>query len=93
MIKIEVNKKDDKPLYVQIRDRLEQAIADKELKPGDKLPSVAALSKKAGVTQATIRRALEDLSKQGYTKCHVGRGTFIEDTAKGLEQKQGVSFP
>ena len=79
MIKIEINKKADKPLYVQIRDRLEQAIVDKELVPGDKLPSVAAFSKEIGVTQATIRRALEDLSKQGFTKCYVGRGTFIED--------------
>ena len=79
MIKIQINKKADKPLYVQIRDRLEQAIVDKELVPGDKLPSVAAFSKEIGVTQATIRRALEDLSKQGFTKCYVGRGTFIED--------------
>ncbi|MCD4722681.1 MAG: PLP-dependent aminotransferase family protein [Desulfobacula sp.] len=79
MIQIEINKKADKPLYVQIRDRLEQAIVDKELNPGDKLPSVAAFAKQVGVTQATIRRALEDLSKQGLTKCYVGRGTFIED--------------
>ncbi|NOX34440.1 MAG: PLP-dependent aminotransferase family protein [Deltaproteobacteria bacterium] len=79
MIKIEIDKKADSPLYVQIRDRVKQAIFDKELKPGDKLPSVTAFAKKVGVTQATIRRALEDLSKQGFTKCHVGRGTFIED--------------
>ncbi len=70
---------DEKPLYVQIRDQLEQAVIQKELNPGDKLPSVTALAKKIGVTQATIRRALEDLSKKGYTKCHVVRGTFIED--------------
>jgi len=79
MVKIKINKKADKPLYAQIRDRLQQAIADKELSPGDKLPSVAAFAKDVGVTQCTIRRALEDLSKQGFTKCHVGRGTFIED--------------
>ncbi|MFA5902634.1 MAG: PLP-dependent aminotransferase family protein [Desulfobacula sp.] len=79
MIKIEINKKADQPLYVQIRDSLEQAILDKTLKPGDKLPCVANFAKEVGVTQATIRRALEDLSKQGLTKCHVGRGTFIEN--------------
>lgn len=79
MIKIEINKKADQPLYVQIRDSLEQAILNKTLKPGDKLPCVANFAKEVGVTQATIRRALEDLSKQGLTKCHVGRGTFIEN--------------
>lgn len=79
MIKIEINKKADQPLYAQIRDSLEQAILNKTLNPGDKLPSVACFAKEVGVTQATIRRALEDLSKQGFTKCHVGRGTFIEN--------------
>lgn len=79
MIKIEINKKSDQPLYAQIRDSLENAINNKALQPGDKLPPVASLAKEVGVTQATIRRALEDLSKQGYTKCHVGRGTFIEN--------------
>ncbi|MCM2284509.1 MAG: PLP-dependent aminotransferase family protein [Desulfobacula sp.] len=79
MIKIEINKKSDQPLYAQIRDSIEQAILNKTLNPGDKLPSVACFAKDVGVTQATIRRALEDLSKQGFTTCHVGRGTFIED--------------
>lgn len=78
-MEIIVNKKNDQPLYVQIRDQLEKGISQKKLKPGDKLPSVAAMAKKIGVTQATVRRALEDLSKSGFTKCHVGRGTFIQD--------------
>jgi 2-aminoadipate transaminase len=83
MIAIKVDKKTDLPLYIQIREQIEDAITSKVLKPGDKLPSVTLLSKEIGVTQATVRRAMEDLSKKGYTKCHVGRGTFIED----LEQK------
>ncbi len=88
MIKIEIDKKSDQPLYIQIRDSLEQAIINKTLKPGDKLPSVTCFAKDVGVTQATIRRALEDLSKQGFTKCHVGRGTFIEDF-EGKKQMVG----
>ncbi|MCP4720986.1 MAG: PLP-dependent aminotransferase family protein [Desulfobacteraceae bacterium] len=79
MINIKIDKKSGKPLYVQIRDRIVQAIQDRELNPGDRLPSVAAFAKNIGVTQATIRRALEDLGKQGLTKCHVGRGTFVAE--------------
>lgn len=74
-----VDKKSDTPLYIQIRSGIEDAIQSKELKPGDKLPSVAGLAKSIGVTQATVRRALQDLSKAGHTYCHVGRGTFIQD--------------
>jgi DNA-binding transcriptional MocR family regulator len=77
MVSIDIDKKSGKPLYVQIRDRIQQAILEKELSPGDKLPTVAAFAKQVGVTQATIRRAMEDLKQQGLTRCHVGRGTFV----------------
>ena len=73
----------DTPLYIQIRDAIVKAIEDGSLKVGDKLPSVCALAKEIGVTQATIRRALQDLVDAGHTECHVGRGTFIRDGAKG----------
>ncbi|MEH0019861.1 MAG: PLP-dependent aminotransferase family protein [Desulfobacter sp.] len=77
MVSIDIDKKSGKPLYAQIRDRIQKAILDKELAPGDKLPTVSAFAKQAGVTQATIRRAMEDLKAQGLTHCHVGRGTFV----------------
>ena len=79
MVSIQIDKKSDKPLYVQIRDRIRQAVQDGELSPGDKLPAVSAFAKEVGVTQATIRRAMEDLKEQGLTHCHVGRGTFISE--------------
>lgn len=71
----------DVPLYIQIRDRIVAAIDDGSLQPGDKLPSVCALAKEIGVTQATVRRALQDLVDAGHTECHVGRGTFIRDAS------------
>ncbi len=77
MIEITVDKKSDSPLYVQIRDALQTAIQGGTLQPGDRLPPVAAFAKEVGVTQATIRRAIEDLSKAGYIVSHVGRGTFV----------------
>lgn len=81
----------DQPLYIQIRNSIEQAILRGELKKGDRLPPVTVLAKEIGVTQATIRRALKDLGAAGYTKCHVGRGTFIrdpeDDSDKGEEEE------
>jgi DNA-binding transcriptional MocR family regulator len=74
-----VDRESDTPLYIQIRDNITEAIDSGSLFPGDKLPSVASLAKEIGVTQATIRRALQDLGKAGHTDCHVGRGTFITD--------------
>lgn len=79
MITYKVDRESDTPLYIQIRDNITEAINSGGLLPGDKLPSVSSLAKEIGVTQATIRRALQDLGKAGHTDCHVGRGTFIID--------------
>ncbi|MBU1566117.1 MAG: PLP-dependent aminotransferase family protein [Proteobacteria bacterium] len=79
MVNYSIDKESDTPLYIQIRDVIQEAIRLGELNPGDKLPSVTSLAKEIGVTQATVRRALQDLSDAGQACCHVGRGTFIQN--------------
>ena len=74
-----IDREADTPLYMQIRDAIIGAIDSAELGTGDRLPPVASLAKEIGVTQATVRRALQDLVEAGYTECHVGRGTFVRD--------------
>ncbi len=74
-----VDRDSDTPLYIQIREEIIKAIDSGDLSPGDKLPSVSGLAKEIGVTQATVRRALQDLGKAGHTRCQVGCGTFITD--------------
>lgn len=96
---IQLDRSSKKPLYAQIRDALKQAIDADQLKAGDRLPTVAAFAKELGVTQSTIRRALEDLSKAGLTRCHVGRGTFVaepaaeEDPGKRTDDGQATRQP
>lgn len=79
MIEIKIDRESGVPLYIQIRDGIKNAIKNKTLKGGDKLPAVATFSKEIGVTACTIRRAFEDLTKEGIAHCHVGRGTFINE--------------
>lgn len=86
MLNYTIDKKSDTPLYMQIRTNIEDAILKGELRPGDKLPSVSCLAKDIGVTQATVRRALQDLGKAGHTSCHVGRGTFVQDANSAGEE-------
>ncbi len=72
-----IDRESDTPLYIQIRQSVISAIEAEKLVPGDRLPPVALLAKDLGVTQATVRRALHDLSEKGYVESHVGRGTFV----------------
>ena len=83
MIQIQIDKKSKCPLYAQIRDDIKTAISKGDLKDGDRLPTVADLAGQAGVTQATIRRAMEDLARDGLIHSHVGRGTFVGSDAGG----------
>lgn len=77
MIEIVIDRELEIPLYIQIKNAIESAIGSGDLNGGDRLPPVATLAKRIGVTQATVRRALKDLQDAGLTSCHVGRGTFI----------------
>ena len=92
MTQYKIDKQSDTPLYVQIKQTITDAISKGELKPGDKLPSVSCLAKDIGVTQATVRRALQDLNLAGHTSCHVGRGTFIQDAKQIQNRAQHNQF-
>ena len=87
-----IDREADTPLYMQIRDRIIGAIDSSTLTPGDKLPPVSALAKEIGVTQATVRRALQDLVKEGYAECHVGRWTFVRDASASTQAEQPGSL-
>ncbi|RZJ06565.1 MAG: GntR family transcriptional regulator, partial [Rubrivivax sp.] len=47
------------PLYAQIRQLIVAALAAGEWKPGDAVPSEAALATRFGASSGTVRRALD----------------------------------
>lgn len=67
-------------LYIRIRDDIRSDIVSGKFANGDKLPPVTSLAAEKGVTAATIRRALQDLTEEGLITSHVGRGTFVTGT-------------
>ncbi len=69
------------PLYAQIAKEIRAAISSGEIPPGTRLPAVTDLAETKGVTAATVRRALKDLTDEGLIYSHVGRGTFVTEPA------------
>ena len=74
--------------------RIENSIIDlikSDYKAGDKLPSMAEFSKIFNVSTNTIRKALSNLSAQGYITFGRGRfgGTFLVDE---IEEDQKESY-
>ncbi|MBN1411498.1 MAG: PLP-dependent aminotransferase family protein [Spirochaetales bacterium] len=79
MISLKLDRNADFPLYAQIREAIKKEIEEGRLNAGEKLPTVAVLSKKLGVTQVTVLRAYEDLINENCILTQVGRGTFVRD--------------
>lgn len=67
----------DLNLYRQVETILREQIADGELRPGDRIPSEAALGTQFGVSRDTVRQALDALGRDDLIDRHVGRGTFV----------------
>jgi GntR family transcriptional regulator, phosphonate transport system regulatory protein len=66
-------------LWRRITGALEAEIASGALGPGAKLPTEAALSTRFGVNRHTVRRALEELSRNGLIRIEQGRGSFVAE--------------
>ena len=55
----------NRPIYLQIAERIEFQICSGLYHPGDKIPSVRNLAKEAGVNPNTMQRALQELENKG----------------------------
>jgi GntR family transcriptional regulator len=65
------------PRYQRVRAVLVDRIASGEYGPGDRLPSEAVLAEDLGVHRLTVRRALDELSREGRLRARQGAGTFV----------------
>jgi GntR family transcriptional regulator len=66
-----------KPLYQQVKEHLIRRVLQGEWKPGECLPSEMKLAEAYGLSQGTVRKAIEELAQDGLVSRHAGRGTFV----------------
>jgi molybdate-binding protein/DNA-binding transcriptional regulator YhcF (GntR family) len=69
----------DAHLYQQIAEAMRRRIAQGELGPGDRLPSMRDLAATYGCTPGTISRAYAILADEGLVTSHRGGGTHVAD--------------
>ena len=68
-----------KPLYAQVEEIIRQRLIDNYWKPGDALPSEMQLAAELGVSQGTVRKALNDMVAENLLVRRQGRGTFVSE--------------
>lgn len=65
------------PLYQQVYDLLVKQITEGKRKPGTSLPSEHVLAAEFGVSQGTMRKALNLLTFEGVIERRQGKGSFV----------------
>ncbi len=65
--------------YVAVRNALVERV--RQSSPGDRLPSETALCAEFGVSRITVRRAVDELIREGLVSREQGRGTFVRAPA------------
>ena len=76
-----IDRRDDRAPYRQIADQLRAAIDAGELRPGERLPSEAELTRHYSVARMTARQAIQELRSEGRVVAEHGRGVFVRTPA------------
>ena len=66
-----------RPLYQQVRDLLRARISSGAWRPAEALPSEQALATELGVSQGTVRKALDSLAAERLVERRQGKGTYV----------------
>ncbi len=74
-------RQDRRPLPVQLREEILAIIEQEELRPGDRLPTEAAIAHRFGVARTTAREALKLLEQDGIVDVRHGSGRYLSQVA------------
>ncbi|MCZ8534437.1 GntR family transcriptional regulator [Psychrobacillus psychrodurans] len=83
----------DKPIYLQIREKIEDQIVNDQLKEGEQAPSTNQLVSFYKINHATVSKGINQLVEEGILFKKRGIGMFVAEGAKGmLVQKRKDAF-
>lgn len=74
---IQLNYRDPRPIYEQVKDGIRKLAYSGVVGPDEKLPSVRELAMKLAINPNTISRAYKELEQEGFLYTVAGKGTFI----------------
>ena len=75
----------NKPVYLQIADRITNAILSGEHKPGEQIPTVRQLALDAAVNPNTVQHAFSELENEGIICVKGTLGRFVTEDTQVIE--------
>ena len=89
----------DQPIYMQIRNQIVLGVAQGQLTPGQRLPTIRALSEECGINMMTVSKAYQLLRQEGYITTDRRSGAVVaarqesagprSETLEGLRLRLG----
>lgn len=77
MVPIQMDSKSRVPLFRQIVDQISRMVREEKLSEGSRLPSERELSESLHLARGTVKKAYEELVRQGIIEVRRGQGTFV----------------
>lgn len=65
------------PIYLQIKNSIIEQIMSDELVEDEMIPSIRSLAHDIKISVMTIKKAYDELEKEGYIISRQGKGTFV----------------
>ncbi|HWQ30711.1 MAG TPA: PLP-dependent aminotransferase family protein, partial [Negativicutes bacterium] len=90
MMRININRNSDTPVYMQIKNQLRDMIISGELPSGHTLPPERSLCEMLGVNRTTVVKAYHELKADGLAEARVGRGTIVA-SKPGRDKPDSIS--
>lgn len=85
---IQLNYRDSKPIYEQIKDGIRRLIVSNTLAPDEKIPSVRELAASLAINPNTIQKAYHELEAEGYLYSLTGKGSFVAKRNEVLDARE-----
>ncbi|HEX3011960.1 MAG TPA: GntR family transcriptional regulator [Syntrophomonadaceae bacterium] len=86
---LDIDPRSSTPIYVQLVQRVKEAVARGFLRPGDRMPTVRELASLLMINPNTIAKAYQRLEQEGIIETMRSRGTFVAVGSVQINKEQG----
>lgn len=85
---------EDRPIYIQIKEFIEDMIINGSLNAGEQIPSTNEFAQFYKINPATARQGINELVDEGVLKKRRGVGMFVTNHARNLliEKRQNEFY-
>ena len=90
-VHISIHPADRRPIYLQIIEEIQRAIALGALRTGDPLPSVRQLAADLRINPNTVAQAYRELERDGLVAMRRGQGTYVAGPGSGVGERDALA--